>query len=364
MQSEPTSSSNLILLEEIARSGRYVIHKAQRGSKFVVLKSAVRSDAMSIEMLRREYELAKHLSHPSIVKTLDFQPTTAVGPAIIMEYVEGESLDCFVARKPSQTARLKVLKELLEGVEYLHRQAIYHNDIKSSNIIVNRNGSARIIDFGLSLSDDSAYRGCFGGSRGSSAPEIMSGEGVCCCASDIYSLGKLIDMIFEGARFGRVVERCCHSDASRRYQSVSELYEALFLRKKRAMLGVTISLLLVLLALPYITKMVQQSIHQNSIDVVGEQMRLFYDRAFEAISSQNYYEFAAVGKGRYLVEYQRYRKMLTEFDASACDELFASQSATLDSLMMTKPSITTLPDSLRNAYIEQLNNIDLKWLVE
>ena len=94
---------------------------------------------------------------------------TPIGAAILMEYIEGEPIDAFLAANPSPARRKALLQDILDGVEYLHRRDIIHNDLKPANILVTRTGTARIIDFGLSASTDSIYRGCLGGTDGYSA---------------------------------------------------------------------------------------------------------------------------------------------------------------------------------------------------
>ena len=164
----------ITVLGTISEGRMFRIHKARRGTKYIILKSAVRNDAMTTEFLRREYELGSTLSHSCIVTTLGFEEDTPAGPALILEYVEGQSLDEFLSCGPSDSAKDCIIDDILDGVDYLHHRGVLHNDIKPSNIVVNPHGAARIIDFGLSISDDSVYKGCMGGSPGYSAPEICS----------------------------------------------------------------------------------------------------------------------------------------------------------------------------------------------
>ena len=78
-------------------------------------------------------------------------------------------MDADGAVNPSPAGRKAVLQVIRDGVEYLHRRDIMHNDLKPANTLVTRTGTARIIDFGLSASTDSIYRGCLGGTDGYSA---------------------------------------------------------------------------------------------------------------------------------------------------------------------------------------------------
>ena len=220
-------SNTLIVLDTISRGHTFSVLKARRSTKFVTLKVANTPDAMYAEMLRREYELSSTLSHGSIAATLGFEEDTAMGAAIVMEYIEGVTLDKFIASSPSRSARERILGDILDGVEYLHHRGLLHNDLKPQNIIVNRYGAARIIDFGLSASDDSLWSGCMGGTERFSAPEILRGEGAKGAASDIYSVGRLIEALFKGGRYGRIVSRCVDEETMHRYSSIAELRHAL-----------------------------------------------------------------------------------------------------------------------------------------
>lgn len=360
MQSEPKNYCDIFIIEELVRNKHFVIYKAQSGSKFIALKSPIVQDAMMTEMLRREYEIGKSLAHPLIVNTLDFLPSSPVGPAIVIEYIKGDTLDKFIAQNPPLATRHRIVQDLLEGVRYLHRQSIFHNDLKASNIMVNSSGSARIIDFGLSISDDSAYRGCFGGTSGSSAPEILNGEGVGSAATDIYSLGKLINLVYGGRHLKKVVERCLREDTSQRYQTILDLQHAiLWHRYKWAIISATVALitLVALVVAPYIATSLQQINSARSLRHIEQRMERLYRPALEAVTEQQYSEFAHLHKGKYCKGYIEYHASLPDKEKRLCEELFVKQLATLDSVATSKPSFMALPDQKqRTALIEEFNS--------
>ena len=211
------------ILGTISEGQMFRILKARKGSKYVILKTPVVSDAMSLDILRREYELACNLYHPCIVVTIGFEEKTPEGPAIVMEYIDGTKLRDFLTSAPAKEQRKAVLQDILDGVDYLHHRGIIHNDLKPDNIIVTRNGAARIIDFGLSASSDSIYRGCIGGTIGFSAPEILSGSGPSMTTSDIYSIGRLIEYLFGGRRYQNIVRRCTAIAPEARPQDIRHL---------------------------------------------------------------------------------------------------------------------------------------------
>lgn len=220
----PSSAGREIeILGTISEGQMFRILKARKGSKYVILKTPVVPDAMSMDILRREYELACNLYHPCIVVTIGFEEKTPDGPAIVMEYIDGTNLVNFLASAPAYEQRKAVLLDILDGVDYLHHRGIIHNDLKPDNIIVTGNGAARIIDFGLSASSDSIYRGCIGGTIGFSAPEILNGSGPSMTTSDIYSIGRLIEYLFGGKRYQNIVRRCTYIAPEARPQDIRHL---------------------------------------------------------------------------------------------------------------------------------------------
>lgn len=226
------SDTSITILGTISEGRMFRIYKAQKGTKYIILKTPVADDSMLIEILRREYELACNLNHPCIVSTLEFNPHTPVGPAIVMEYIDGLTLDEFVATNPTLDERKSVLNDILDGMDYLHHRGIIHNDLKPDNIIVNGNKAARIIDFGFSASADSAYKGYIGGSDGYTAPEILNGSGSAGTTSDIFTLGRLINLIFGGRKYVRIARLCSQADPTERPRNIQAL-RALIKRRDR-----------------------------------------------------------------------------------------------------------------------------------
>lgn len=246
--SEATASNSAITVLGIISEGHmFRIYQAQKGTKYVILKTPVTNDSMLIEILRREYELACNLSHPCIVSTLDFVPDTPVGPAIVMEYIDGLTLDEFVASNPTMRERKAVLNDILDGMDYLHHRGIIHNDLKPDNIIVNSNKAARIIDFGFSASNDSAYKGYIGGSDGYTAPEILNGSGSAGAASDIFTLGRLINLIFGGQEYRKIARSCSKLSPSERPQSIQALRELIKQKERQPIIMASVAAMILII---------------------------------------------------------------------------------------------------------------------
>jgi serine/threonine protein kinase len=294
---------------------------------------------MTTEFLRREYELGCTLSHSCIVTTLGFEEVTSVGPAVILEYVEGQSLDDFLLTGPSDSVKDRIIDDILDGTDYLHHRGVLHNDIKPSNIIVNSHGAARIIDFGLSLSDDSVYKGCMGGSQGYSAPEIMSCKGPAGAASDIYSLGLLMRLL-SGRKYRRIIDRCCSQSPAERYQSIPALKRAIALRRHLpvAVAAVAFAVFVMAMILPSkVETAVVESSHNSLKDRLRIEMSSFYIPALDSMSRQQTFYDASLFKGEYLLHYVHFRDSIPADKRPACEEIFAEHSAVLDSILLSLP---------------------------
>ena len=338
MASDCTFSQEQIELLGIISEGRmFRIHKARRGTKYIILKSAVRNDAMTTEFLRREYELGCTLSHSCIVTTLGFEEDSPAGPALVLEYIEGVSLDEYIAMHPTDSATDRIIDDILDGVDYLHHRGVLHNDIKPSNIVINPHGAARIIDFGLSISDDSVYKGCMGGSPGYSAPEIMAGKGPAGAASDIYSIGLLIRQM-SSRKYRRIMDRCCRQSPAERYQSIPALRRAIAIRRHLpvAVAAVIFAVFVLTMILPSkVETAVTESSHNALKDRLRTEMSSFYIPARDSMSSQPTFAAASVFKGEYLLRYVHFRDSLPEDQHLACEEIFAEQSSVLDSILLS-----------------------------
>lgn len=333
------SQDSIEILGIISEGRMFRIHKARRGTKYIILKSAVHKDAMTTEFLRREYELGCTLSHSCIVTTLGFEEDTPAGPALVLEYIEGVSLDEYIAMHPTDSATDRIIDDILDGVDYLHHRGVLHNDIKPSNIVINPHGAARIIDFGLSISDDSVYKGCMGGSPGYSAPEIMAGKGPAGAASDIYSIGLLIRQM-SSRKFRRIMDRCCRQNPSDRYQSIPALRRAIAIRRHLpvAFAAVIFAVFVLTMLLPSkVETAVTESSHNALKDRLRTEMSSFYIPARDSISSQPTFTAASVFKGEYLLRYVHFRDSLPEDQHLACEEIFAEQSSVLDSILLSLP---------------------------
>ena len=202
------------------------LYEATCDGKKCLLKTSLPGQT---SLLRREYDISCNLQHPYILTPLRYSEDTPVGPAIVMEYVEGCTLTEFVAKGQPHEILRRLLAEILDAVDYLHKKGLIHNDLKPDNILVSNIGShIRIIDFGLSDKDAEYLIKRLGGTDGSSAPEVIEDNPDIpfTASSDVWSLGYIIRIMFPG-RYRGIVRKCRRQNPDGRYPDIDSLEKAL-----------------------------------------------------------------------------------------------------------------------------------------
>lgn len=136
------------------------LYRGKRYGRWFILKGLTdeQQPLTNFRLLQeREFRLGMQLVHPNIVATYSLEQVADIGRCIVMESVDGQTLDRWLATKPNRQKRERVLMQLLDAVEYLHARQLVHHDLKPGNILITRNGeNVKLIDFGLSDTDDSA----------------------------------------------------------------------------------------------------------------------------------------------------------------------------------------------------------------
>lgn len=117
-----------------------------------VLQPQFVSQPEALQLLLQEAHRTQQLSHPNIVRVFDVDSSQDCY-FIVMEYLDGESLDQVIKRyKPKGlplTAAIKLLDQLAAALSYAHSKGIVHADLKPANIMVNRSGQLKVLDFGV-----------------------------------------------------------------------------------------------------------------------------------------------------------------------------------------------------------------------
>ena len=176
-----------------------------------VLRPDLARDPMFQERFRREAQSAAGLNHPNIVAIYDTGEDLITSgesqvsvPYIVMEFVDGVTLRQMLTNGPRilPERALEVVAGVLAALDYSHRHGIVHRDIKPANIMINANGDAKVMDFGIAraMSDAATSMTATSAVMGTAqylSPEQARGETVD-ARSDIYSTGCVLYELLVG----------------------------------------------------------------------------------------------------------------------------------------------------------------------
>lgn len=187
------------LREPLGQGGCGTVYRAwdPKHERDVALKVVHRSDEQARVRFEREIKATARLRHPGVVSLLDSGEHDGQ-LFIVTELVGGESLAARIDREgrlaPREAAR--VLREVTLAIHYAHGEGVLHRDIKPHNVLLDRQGRARVVDFGLARLEDKARVTASGASLGTPAympPEQVDARGFDLDArSDVYAMGATL----------------------------------------------------------------------------------------------------------------------------------------------------------------------------
>ncbi len=210
--------SHYKILEELGRGGMGIVYRAEdaklhRTVAIKVLPAAALSSDDDRERFYREARAAASLSHPNIATVYEIDEAVPEGskdddlrPFIAMEFIEGDTLEDRIKQGPMKlTEAVRIASEMSEGLKAAHAKDIVHRDIKAANVMLDGEGRAKILDFGLAQTAQSTKLTRMGSTLGTVAymsPEQARGEEVDARA-DIWALGvTLYEMVAGTHPFG------------------------------------------------------------------------------------------------------------------------------------------------------------------
>jgi serine/threonine protein kinase len=239
-------------------------HKTLGGKWAIkVLAEELARDPLIVERFVREAQIEANLQHPNIVKVFDIS-TRGDFQFLVMPYVEGENLDERIKRLSvlSPVEAVTISLHVVKALECAHGHGIVHRDLKPANIRIDHYGTVVVMDFGIARVLDSQQGKTMMGTR-IGTPQYMSPEqsagGTVDHRSDFYSLGVIIYEMIAGENpfisdnpfatgvrhltvvppslatrladlkpgLSQVVDKLLAKDPAQRYQTASDLYEAL-----------------------------------------------------------------------------------------------------------------------------------------
>lgn len=251
------------IIEELEKGGMGRIYKAfdtevNEKVALKLIKPEISTDAKAIERFRNELKYARKIGHRNVCRMFDLGKEGG-NFYITMEYIAGEDLKSFIKRSGRLTIAkaVSLTKQVCEGLAEAHRLNVVHRDLKPKNIMIDLDGNARILDFGIARSLQSD--GITGEGVMIGTPEYMSPEQVetkdVDSRSDIYSLGIILFEMLTGrlpftgetplsvamkqkaskppdpqslnpqipADLNRMIFKCLEKDRNKRYQSAEEI---------------------------------------------------------------------------------------------------------------------------------------------
>ena len=201
-----TEIQNYRILQKLGEGGMGVVYKAVDTSldRVVAIKALNAELAGNPELeqrFRNEAKAQANLNHPNLATIFAFF-VNGGRPWMVLEFIEGETLEQTIFRRgpiPSQES-VPLFRQALLGLGYAHRMGIVHRDIKPSNLMVNQQGTVKVMDFGIAKvmgSRGMTRTGTHMGTAFYMSPEQVLNRGVD-IRSDVYSLGITLYELLSG----------------------------------------------------------------------------------------------------------------------------------------------------------------------
>jgi len=233
------------LVEKLGFGGMGVVYLGKRNDGQLEQSVAIKFVFPSIialagdNFLQKEAQHLANLEHSNIAKLYSFDTTDNNLPYMVMEYIEGIPIDKYCEdNKLDLSARLKLFQKVCSAVHKAHQNMIVHADIKPSNILIDKQGEPKLMDFGIARTinqtneDDIKSNKSYlqAASCNFSSPEHFTGDQLS-AASDIYSLGKVLEVICisfaKNSELQAIINHACTSNIQGRFSSVLILESSL-----------------------------------------------------------------------------------------------------------------------------------------
>jgi serine/threonine protein kinase len=206
------------LISQIGQGGMGTVWLAERNDGRFERKAAVKFISLALagrateERFKREGSILGRLTHPHIAELLDAGISAEGQPYLILEYVDGSTIDRYCDQhKLDLEARVRLFLDVLAAVAHAHANLIVHRDIKPSNVLATTGGEVKLLDFGIAkLLEGEGQTGAatlLTHQSGSpltpefAAPEQFTGQPVT-TATDVYALGVLLYLLLSGRHPG------------------------------------------------------------------------------------------------------------------------------------------------------------------
>jgi serine/threonine protein kinase len=199
-----------VVKRELGRGGMGAVYLAEQTGlgREVAIKELVPSaaaDPVALKRFLQEAQVMARTSHPNLVQVYDLEQVEGAN-YIVLEFVKGRSLRDFINRGRTPLPQVfAVMHGVLQALDYAHRHAIVHRDMKPENVLMSDEGNVKVADFGIArLTDDTGGPGSTATKTGTTVgtPQYMSPEQVASSKvdgrSDLYSAGIMFYELIVG----------------------------------------------------------------------------------------------------------------------------------------------------------------------
>ena len=241
------------VVREIGRGGFGRVYEARDRvlSRDVAIKLLARTKRLGdreLELFYREARATARLNHPNIVTAYD-RGEWQNAPFLVLELLEGTTLAGEIKqRRPTTQRAWQIARDITHAVAYAHSRGVVHLDLKSQNVFVLRDGTIKVLDFGLAGLDWDERERVQGGTPATMAPEQKRGEPTD-ARTDVYAIGVILhELLFgtlpvEGAAVppgisrnaARVLRRTLAPEPRDRFPDAASLLAALEQRPRRVL---------------------------------------------------------------------------------------------------------------------------------
>lgn len=227
--------SHFTLEALIGSGGMGVVYLARRNDGKFEQKVAIKIVYPTITVLHgpqnltREAQYLAKLNHPNIAGVLD-AGECEFGMYMVMEYIEGTTFLSYCQEQNLNTKqRLLLFCKVCDAVSYAHQNRVIHADLKPSNILVNKQGEPKLVDFGVARTINNEQTDFVVNeyikalSQEYASPEQLAGQALT-TQSDVYSLGKILKNLVQKPSYEiKCITNKALNDVTERYESSSQL---------------------------------------------------------------------------------------------------------------------------------------------
>jgi serine/threonine protein kinase len=215
-----------------------------------ILSANLVTDADIVRRFERESMVIARLNHPNIVHVID-KGKAGGRYYFVMEFVDGTSLrEVIDSPRVNLATKLDMLVQVCKGLEYAHKNGVIHRDIKPTNILIDKNGNAKVADFGIAQmvgvpEGDMTSSDVIMGTLSYMSPEQKTSSTNVDQTTDIYALGVILYEILTGRKpmghfklptevnpeiprgFDTIALKCLAQEPKDRFQTAVELKDAI-----------------------------------------------------------------------------------------------------------------------------------------